>query len=61
MKITIVGMGYVGLSLAALLSVDHKVLALETDTVKVNKIKNLEDTRIFSCDLTQFMSEEILS
>ena len=38
MKITIVGMGYVGLSLAALLSVDHKVLALETDTVKVNQI-----------------------
>ena len=38
MNITIVGSGYVGLSLAALLSRNHSVIALDIDPEKIDKI-----------------------
>ena len=40
MKITVVGTGYVGLSLAVLLSQKHEVCALDIDPVKIDKINN---------------------
>jgi UDPglucose 6-dehydrogenase len=40
MKITVVGLGYVGLSLAVLLSQHNEVLALDVVKEKINKINN---------------------
>lgn len=42
MKITIVGIGYVGLSLAILLSTKHSVVAIDTDNKKISMINNKE-------------------
>ena len=38
MKITVVGTGYVGVSLATLLSQKHEVIALDIDSNKIEKI-----------------------
>ena len=38
LKITVAGTGYVGLSIATLLSLDHKVLALDIVPEKVDLI-----------------------
>ena len=38
MKISIIGMGYVGLSLSILLSRKHKVVAFDTDKAKIDLI-----------------------
>ena len=40
LKITIVGSGYVGMSLAALLAQHNKVTILDIDPVKIKKINN---------------------
>lgn len=40
MKIVVVGMGYVGLSLATLLSQNHEVIAIDIDLKKVEFINN---------------------
>ena len=42
LKITIVGIGYVGLSNAVLLSQQHQVVALDIDREKVEKINRRE-------------------
>jgi UDPglucose 6-dehydrogenase len=43
-KITIVGAGYVGMSLATLLSKNHTVVVLDTDSNRVNLINNRKST-----------------
>ena len=40
MKIAVVGVGYVGLSMAILLAQNNQVIALDIDSVKVEKINN---------------------
>ena len=40
MKITVVGLGYVGLSLSTLLSIDNEVIALDINKEKVDKVNN---------------------
>jgi UDPglucose 6-dehydrogenase len=49
MKITVVGTGYVGLSLAALFSKNHSVVALDIDPEKIEKIN--KRIAIFDDDL----------
>ena len=50
MKIAVAGMGYVGLSLATLLSQDHEVVAVDIDEKKVQKVNDrippIEDKKI---------------
>ena len=42
MNITVVGMGYVGLSNSILLAQNNKVIALDSDDSKISKLKNYE-------------------
>ncbi len=44
LNITVVGLGYVGMSLSALFSVNHNVTAFDIDKNKVKKINNNEST-----------------
>ena len=44
LDITVVGLGYVGMSLSALLSVNHKVVAFDIDKTKIEKINNKKST-----------------
>ncbi len=50
MKVTVVGVGYVGLSMAVLLSRDNEVIAYDIDEEKIKKLKNkispIEDKEI---------------
>ncbi|MFC4621204.1 nucleotide sugar dehydrogenase [Comamonas nitrativorans] len=50
MKITVVGMGYVGLSNAVLLAKNHQITALDIDTAKVEKLNQwlspIEDAEV---------------
>ncbi|MFL2726066.1 MAG: nucleotide sugar dehydrogenase [Gammaproteobacteria bacterium] len=43
-KITVVGSGYVGMSLSALLSISNKVTILDIDSKRIKKINNREST-----------------
>ena len=53
MKITIVGAGYVGISLAILLSTHHKIILFDIDKNKIEKIKKkispINETDIQDC------------
>lgn len=55
MKIAVAGLGYVGLSNAALLSQKHKVVAIDIDPARVEKIKS------FECPIEDNELEEYLS
>lgn len=55
MKIAVAGLGYVGLSNAALLSQDHEVVAVDIDPERV-KIVNHNKSPIEDAELTEYLS-----
>lgn len=59
-KITIVGIGYVGLSNALVLSQHNKVTAFDTDKEKVAKIKRLQSP-INNLEFSQFLAQKHLN
>jgi UDPglucose 6-dehydrogenase len=60
MKITVVGTGYVGLSMAVLLSQHHEVIALDIDTARVAKL-NARQPTVDDDDVAQFLAERALN
>ena len=58
-KITVVGSGYVGMSLAALLSQNNEVTVLDIDSVRVDKINNKLST-VADAEIELFLSEKDL-
>ena len=59
-KITVVGSGYVGMSLAVLLAQNNDVVILDVDSVRVNKVNNKQPT-ISDTEIEAFLSEKSLS
>ena len=59
-KITVVGSGYVGMSLAALLSQNNEVTVLDIDSARVDKINNKLST-VADAEIELFFSEKDLS
>ena len=59
-KITVVGSGYVGMSLAVLLAQHNDVAILDIDPVRVEKVNNKEST-VADADIEEFLSEKALS
>ena len=59
-KITVVGSGYVGMSLAVLLAKDNDVKVLDIDAERIEKINNFQST-IVDKDIVQYLSNEKLS
>ena len=59
-KITIVGAGYVGMSLAVLLAQKNNVMVHDIDKHRVQKINNNEST-IFDKEIETFLTEKQLS
>ena len=55
-KITVVGSGYVGMSLSALLSSKHEVQVLDIDENKVKKI-NQKKTTVANVDIEKELKE----
>lgn len=58
-KITVVGAGYVGLSLAVLLSQRHEVCVLDVVPEKIDRI-NRRKSPIRDCDIEQYLAEKKL-
>ena len=59
-KITVVGSGYVGMSLAVLLAQHNDVTILDIDPGRVEKVNNKEST-VADADIEEFLSEKALS
>lgn len=59
MKITVVGIGYVGLSLAVLLSKKHEVIALDIDPIKVDLI-NSKKSPLKDADISYYLKKHNL-
>lgn len=59
-KITVVGSGYVGMSLAVLLSQQNDVVVLDIDPIRVDKINNRQAT-IADVDIEAFLNEKELN
>lgn len=59
-KITVVGSGYVGMSLAVLLSQNNEVTVLDIDSARVDKINNKLST-VADAEIELFLSEKELS
>jgi UDPglucose 6-dehydrogenase len=60
MKITVVGTGYVGLSMAVLLAQHHDVTALDIDPARVARL-NARLPTVDDADVAQFLAERSLS
>ena len=60
MKITIAGTGYVGLSMAVLLSQHHEVVALDIDAAKV-ALLNDRQSPIDDADISHYLAEKTLN
>lgn len=60
MKITVVGLGYVGASIAVLLSREHEVIALDIQQQRVDAI-NQRISPIQDVDLEKFLASETLN
>ena len=60
MKITVVGLGYVGISIAAILSQKNEVIALDIDTERVEKI-NKRISPIEDSEINNYFSKNKLS
>lgn len=59
-KITVVGSGYVGMSLAVLLAQHNEVTMLDIDEVRVGKINNNQST-VVDTNIERFLAEKDLS
>lgn len=59
-KITVVGAGYVGMSLSVLLAQDNDVTVLDVDKKRVNKI-NSKQSSVKDADIESFLTEKSLS
>lgn len=60
MKITVVGSGYVGMSLAVLLAQQNDVVVLDVDPSRVNKINNKQST-VIDTEIERFLVVKELS
>jgi len=59
-KITVVGSGYVGMSLAVLLAQHNDVVVLDVDASRVEKVNNKQST-VADAEIEAFLSEKELS
>ena len=59
-KITVVGSGYVGMSLAVLLAKHNEVTILDVDPVRVEKINNKQST-VVDFEIDSFLNNRLLS
>ena len=59
-KITVVGSGYVGMSLAVLLAQHNEVTILDIDSIRVDKINNQQST-ITDAEIEAYIAEKQLS
>ncbi|WP_443629464.1 nucleotide sugar dehydrogenase [Candidatus Njordibacter sp. Uisw_002] len=60
MKITVVGSGYVGMSLAVLLAQHNDVVVLDVDPTRVDKVNNKQST-VADAEIEAFLIEKELS
>ena len=59
-KITVVGSGYVGMSLAVLFAQHNDVIVLDVDSTRVNKINNKQST-VVDTEIEVYLAEKELS
>ena len=59
-KITVVGSGYVGMSLAVLLAQHNDVVVLDVDSARVEKVNNKQST-VADAEIEAFLAEKELS